>query len=102
MRGHWIKRFAKEEAASTTVEFVAISLFFFVIAFLVMEIALALFWWQTAEVAAQIGARYAVVWDPVVTLPAENDLNTADASASFGESCNISAASGSDPCTGFT
>lgn len=98
----WVKRFAKAEDGGMTVEFVAIAGFFFTLAFLVMEIALAIFWWQTAELSAQMGARYAAVWDPAVTSlspTATNGMNTTG--SFFGQACNIAAGT-SDPCTSFT
>lgn len=97
----WVKQFAKTEDGGVTIEFVTISGFFFAIAFIVMEIALAIFWWQTAELSAQMGARYAAVWDPAVTSlspTAINGMNTA--SSYYGQACNI-AAGASDPCTSF-
>jgi Flp pilus assembly protein TadG len=96
-----VKQFAKGEEGGVTIEFVAISGFFFALAFMVLEIALAIFWWQTAELSAQRGSRYAAVWDPAVTTlssGATNGMNTA--SAFFGQSCNIAAGT-SDPCTAF-
>ena len=102
MRRNSIKRFIKDEGASGTVEFVAISGFFLVLAFIVMEIALATFWWQTAEVAAQIGARYAVVWDPAVTSTSLPTTNVLNGSGSYGQSCSISAGSTNDPCVQFS
>lgn len=96
-----VKQFARGEEGGVTIEFVAISGFFFVLAFMVLEIALAIFWWQTAELSAQMGARYAAVWDPAVSSlspTATNGMNTA--AAFFGESCNIGAGA-SDPCAAF-
>ncbi|OJU10395.1 MAG: hypothetical protein BGN85_05625, partial [Alphaproteobacteria bacterium 64-11] len=100
MRYEWIGGFSREEKGTTTVEFVAISGFFFVIAFMIIEIALAIFWWQTAEVAAQIGARYAVVWDPVTTSVSSAGVNGLNAAGIYGQSCNISQGA-NDPCAAF-
>lgn len=90
-------RFLSDEEASTTVEFITIVPFFFVITFMVIEVALAVFWWQTAEKAAQIGARFAVVSDEAVTsLPATNALNIGH----YGQSCDMSLGT-NDPCQSF-
>lgn len=97
-----INRFARDERGGVTVEFVAVSGFFFVIAFIVIEIALAIFWYQTAEAAVQIGARYAVVSDPAVTGLTNSSTNGLNGSASYGQSCDISQTSANDPCVGFT
>lgn len=89
------------ESGSSTVEFVTVMPFFMIIALLVMEVTLALYWWKAAEKAAYIGARAAIVSDPVVTgLPATNALNSSkNASATYGAPCNTDP---NGPCTGFT
>lgn len=97
----WAKQFARDEEGGVTIEFVAIAGFFFVLAFIVLEIALAIFWWQTAELSAQMGARYAAVWDPVVSSlspTTTNGMNTS--TAFFGQACNIAAGT-NDPCAAF-
>lgn len=100
MRANWLRKFATDERASVTVEFVALLFFFLVLTLMVIEIALAVFWWQTAKVAAQMGARYAIVSDFAVTSLSSSSVNGLNTGGTFGASCNIS--SSSDPCTGFT
>lgn len=66
-------RFARSEAAGMTVEFVAVMPVFIIIVFFVIEVALAFFWWKSAEKATQLGARVAIVSDPVTAgVPATN------------------------------
>lgn len=87
------KHFILDEHAVTTVEFVAIFPFFIIIVWFVLEVALALFWWQSVAEAAQLGARLAVVWDPAVTgLPATNSGKNAN---------SINGTSCSSNCSGY-
>lgn len=67
MRSHAIARWVNDTTAVSTVEFVAIFPFFLIVVFFALQVTLALFWRQSAEEAAEIGARYAVVSDPVAT-----------------------------------
>ena len=100
-----LRKFLSEEGAGATVEFVAIVGFFLLLAFMIIEIALAIYWEQTTLVAAQMGARYAVVYDPVVTNSgssisgASNGLNSTLTSATYGQSCDISKSTANDPCS---
>jgi hypothetical protein len=100
-------KFLADDGAVVTAEFVVVMGFFLITVFAIMEIALAIFWWQTAEVAAQAGARYAVVADPAVTSLTDasgvlitNSITDAD-SFTYGQSCDISQASTADPCIAF-
>lgn len=95
-----------ESGAAITVEFVVIMSFFVLISFFVLEIALVQFYWQTAEKAAQIGARLASVSDPAVALtsptcpaaPASLPLiNCKTAAGVYGEDCN----DGADACVDY-
>lgn len=77
----------KNDDGSAVVEFVTVFFFFMLIVFLVLEVALALFWWKTAEKAAFMGARAAVVSTPAVNdLPVTNDLYSA--SVLYGTLCS--------------
>ena len=63
------RRFSKfigDDQGAAAVEFVAAMLFFIVIAFFIMEVGIIVFWISTAEKAAQIGVRLAIVSDPAV------------------------------------
>ena len=63
------RRFSKfigDDQGTAAVEFVAAMLFFIVIAFFIMEVGIIVFWISTAEKAAQIGVRLAIVSDPAV------------------------------------
>ena len=62
-----VSRFVTREDGGPTVEFVAAMSFFTVIVFFCLEIGIAVFWNATAEKAAQIGARLAIVGNPAVT-----------------------------------
>jgi hypothetical protein len=99
-----ILRFSRESDGGATVEFVAAMLFFVVIVFFTFEIAVAVFWNATAEKAAQLGARLAIVGNPAVTAavcPSGNNdgdpvaagtmplRNCRTASAIYGTSCSI-------------
>lgn len=92
-----MRRFLTSEEGGATVEFVAIMFFFTVVVFMIIELALALFWWQTAVKAASVGARYAAITDPVETgLPSTNQPSSA--AALYGAMCT--GATG-DPCAPF-
>jgi hypothetical protein len=62
-----LRNFGCREEGGAAVEFVAAMIFFVAIVFFSFEIAVAVFWNATAEKAAQIGARLAIVSDPAVT-----------------------------------
>ena len=61
-----LRKLGCREEGGASVEFVAVMLFFVVIVFFSFEVAVAVFWNATAEKAAQIGARLAIVSDPAV------------------------------------
>lgn len=61
-----LRRFGSREDGLAAVEFVAAMIFFVVIVFFSFEVAVAMFWNATAEKAAQIGVRLAIVSDPAV------------------------------------
>lgn len=61
-----LRKFGAREDGLAAVEFVAAMIFFVVIVFFSFEVAVAVFWNATAEKAAQIGARLAIVSDPAV------------------------------------
>jgi hypothetical protein len=67
MRNGPITRFFRSEKAGLTVEFVAVIGPFLLISFFIMEVLVAMDWVGTAEKAAQLGARLAVVSTPAVT-----------------------------------
>ena len=97
MRHAGIARFPRCTAGSMTVEFTAVSFFFFLIVFLAMEIALALFWWQTAQKAVALGARAAVV-----SAPAADGLPAFMAKGNGGDDIfGVRCSDQSTPCTGF-
>jgi hypothetical protein len=100
-------RFLAEEHAGATVEFVAIVPFFLLIAFFAIEVSIALLWIGTAEKAAQLGARLAVVSTPAVTttscpaaagLPLFNCLDTSNAANTYGQQCTLAGG----PCQTFS
>lgn len=98
------KHLIADEGALVTVEFVAIFPFFIILVFYALEVALALYWWQSVQEAAQIGVRMAVISDPAVNLEAcpggTGYLPNGNCKASggtYGGSCS----SGTN-CTGFT
>ncbi|MDE2184284.1 MAG: pilus assembly protein [Alphaproteobacteria bacterium] len=95
--------FLRCETGGTTVEFVAIMFSFVIVTFMILEIALALFWWQTAQKAAQVGARWAIISDWIVTAPAATFNTPSSGTPLFGAPCDISQGA-SDPCynSGFT
>ncbi len=86
--------FVRDEKATATVEFVAIMPFFLLIAFFILEISIAIFRVATLEKAVQLGARVAVVSDPVIAgVPT---LNALGGSGAYGTPCSTSGA-----CAGF-
>jgi Flp pilus assembly protein TadG len=87
--------FLRSDRASVTVEFVAIFPFFLFVAFFVMEVTLAFFWWKTAEKAAHIGARVAIVSNIAAGgVPNRNGIAT---DAISGTLCSDA----SNPCVSF-
>jgi Flp pilus assembly protein TadG len=83
------------------VEFVAIMPVFMLIAFFAMEVAIAVMWVGTAEKAAQLGARLAVVSNLAVTgLPATNGLT--NSTYTYGQPCSAGACTlfATKTCTG--
>ena len=101
-------RFFAEEYAGATVEFVAVVPFFLLIAFFAIEVSIALLWIGTAEKAAQLGARLAVVSTPAVTttnscpavtgLPLFNCLDTSNSANNYGQQCTLAGG----PCRTFS
>src|SRR5690242_6201416 len=90
-------RLLRDCRGGATVEFVAVMSAFTLLAFFVMEVALGLFWIGSAEKAAQLGARLAVVSNWAATpAPANNALTSA--SYAYGQSCT----SAGGPCVPFT
>jgi hypothetical protein len=88
MRGGRIANFIWDESAGGTVEFVAIIGPFLLITFFIFEIVIAVLWIGTAEKAAQLGARLAVVFNPAATgLPATYPLRSGG-SYFYGEPCS--------------
>jgi len=103
MRAGRFSSFIKSERAGVTVEFVAIMPAFMLLTFFIMEITIAVLWIGTAEKAAQLGARLAVVSNTAVAgLPPNNALF--DVNFAFGQSCSIGACQSfaTLTCTGGT
>ena len=85
----------KREDGAATVEFVAVSFALLMLIFFVVELTLLFFFSLSAQKAAQMGVRLAIVSDPVVVgLPA---TNTRTGSGVFGASCHDSPS----PCVSF-
>jgi Flp pilus assembly protein TadG len=88
------RKFIRDARGGATVEFVAIVPVFMLIAFFTMEVAIAVLWIGTAEKAAQLGARLAVVSNLAVTgLPSSNGLT--NSTYTYGQPCSAGA------CTSF-
>ncbi len=68
-----IRPFFADSSALSTVEFVAVFPGFLIISFFVLVIAVALFWWQTTQEAAELGARLALTSTPVVPTVSTED-----------------------------
>lgn len=80
------------DGGNATVGFVVIAPAFLLLFFLVIEVAGAFFWWKTAEKATQLGARVAIVRDPVAAgVPT---VNPRRAGGVFGLACGHP----SNPC----
>lgn len=91
-------QFLHDKTGSTTAEFVAVVFFFFIIVFFVMEVALALFFWQTVEKSAQMGVRLVVVSAPVEPGVPSTNAYTGASGTLLGDPCSDSSA----PCVGFS
>jgi Flp pilus assembly protein TadG len=94
-----ILHFFGGEAGGATVEFAAIMPIFLIITFMVVEVALAVFEWQTQGIAAQVGARLAVVSDPAAAIPLTN-APANPTSDYYGEFCTDS--NGGNHCASFS
>jgi len=64
---HLISRVGHDQSGTTTIEFSIVMVLFFMLTFGLVEFGYALFQWNTASKAAQIGARMAAVSNPVWT-----------------------------------
>src|SRR5258706_5225674 len=85
--------FIKDENAGATVEFIAVMGPYVLITFFIVEVIIAVLWIGTAEKAAQLGARLAVVSDAAATgVPS---FNAKTASGGFGVNCSDASA----PCS---
>jgi hypothetical protein len=69
------RTFIGSEAAGATVEFVALMPAFLLLTFFIAEVLIAVLWIGTAEKAAQLGARLAVVSNYAVTSLSPTTLN---------------------------
>ena len=79
--------FLRSERGSAIVEFVALMPAFLGITFFIFEIAIAILWIGTAEKAAQLGARLAVVSNYAVTTLAPTQRNVVAMNALYGQQC---------------
>src|SRR5712675_1195948 len=94
------RTFVKRECGGATVEFVALMPAFLLLTFFIFEIIVAVMWVGTAEKAAQLGARLAIVSDYAVTTLTSTPptLNLASASTYLpGSQCGGTP----DKCTPF-
>jgi Flp pilus assembly protein TadG len=73
------RTFVKRECGGATVEFVALMPAFLLLTFFIFEIIVAVLWVGTAEKAAQLGARLAIVSDYAVTTLTPTTTNLASA-----------------------
>ncbi len=81
-------RLLRDDRGASMVEFAIIALLFFVLVFGIIEIALALFQWKSADKATQLGARLAVVSGPAPAgFPTSN--TKVDPTVSFGTPCRL-------------
>lgn len=90
-----INKAIKNEDGAATVEFVAVSFALLILVFFVVELTLLFFFSLSAQKAAQVGARLAIVSNPAaVGVPV---TNTRTAGGVFGVSCSDA----SSPCINF-
>ena len=83
------RRLLRDHRGNAAVEFALIVALFLTLVFGIVEVSIALFEWENAEKATQLGARLAVVSAPAVALPAGNAKASA---ANFnGEPCRLGA-----------
>ena len=62
-----IRRLARDNKGTTTIELALVGLLVFVFTFVIMETSLAFSRWLSAEKATDLGVRLAVVSDPIAT-----------------------------------
>src|SRR5262245_45196405 len=82
-----IRRFAWDRRGSITVEFVALMPAFLFLTLFIIEIGVAIFWAGTAEKAAQLGARLAIVSNRAVTVANLPLLNAVSGGHFNGDYC---------------
>ena len=88
MRARPFTSFVKDESAGATVEFIAVMGPFLLLTFFIFEVIIAALWVGTAEKAAQLGARLAVVSNFAVTSLTPSMTNPlVDTSHAYGQAC---------------
>ncbi|PCJ99819.1 MAG: hypothetical protein COA45_03105 [Zetaproteobacteria bacterium] len=81
-----LAQYYRNHEGAATIEFVTIAFALFMMVFFVVELTLLLFFSLSAQKAAQIGARLAIVSDPVVlAMPTTNSKTT---NGIFGVACS--------------
>lgn len=84
-----------DDSGVTMVEFAVIAPLFFALFFAIIEIGLAFYWWKSAEKAAQLGVRMAVVRDFAEADVPRINVKTED--GVLGRPCRLSPS----PCVDF-
>lgn len=83
---YWL-HLLRDARGTTTVEFAVIAPLFFVLLLVFIELSLGFYWWKSAQKAAQIGARWAIVHD--VTATGTPDTNIRAENGVFGLPCHL-------------
>jgi hypothetical protein len=93
--------FFRNQQGSTMVEFTLVALFFLVLTFGVIEFSFALWQWNSATKAVQLGARLAAVSDPLwQDLPSITDSGTPGDPWTTNYDVTCQASGGGGSCTG--
>lgn len=101
---HLVSRVGHDQSGTTTIEFSIVMLLFFLLTFGLVEFGYALFQWNSASKAAQVGARMAAVsnpvWSPLTTLTSTGTAGSAWQTA-YDVTCRGTNATGSaGSCSG--
>jgi len=95
-----LRRYRRDEAGATLVEFALVVLFFLFLIFAVIDFGRLAFTWSSAQKATQLAARLAAVREPVCAgVPAMTTRGAGGAGYRFGTMCRAAANLCQDPGT---
>lgn len=88
LKGRHLLRLKKDKSGAAATEFVLISVALLLFTLGIMDVGFALYWFNRAEKATQLGVRMAAVSDPVSAfLPTFSGTGTGPGAGNAGDSC---------------